>query len=166
MGHGMAKNIALKMGESSKLYVYDINQTAVDTFVMEYGQNGRVASVGSPREIAEKCVSHVLCPDERTPQLRGLNVNVIFFLFSKDVVMTSVPKASHVEAVFLDPTTGLLAARTRGNTLFLELSTIDAGASSAIRDKVTAEGFGSFVDAPCSVCDPGVTDDPRSFMAN
>lgn len=61
MGHGMAKNIALKMGGSSKLYVYDINQTAVETFVREYGQNGKVASVGSPKEIAEKCVCH-FCP--------------------------------------------------------------------------------------------------------
>lgn len=56
MGHGMAKNIALKMGESCKLYVYDINQAVLETFVSEYGQNGRVTAAGSPREIAEKCV--------------------------------------------------------------------------------------------------------------
>lgn len=73
--------------------------------------------------------------------------------------MTSVPKASHVEAVFLDPGHGLLAAPKKGNTLFLELSTIDAGASSVIRDKVSAEGYGSFVDAPCSVCSPSPSPD-------
>lgn len=56
MGHGMAKNIALKMDGSCKLYVYDISQSAVERFVSEYGTNGRVAAVTSPREIAEKCV--------------------------------------------------------------------------------------------------------------
>lgn len=65
--------------------------------------------------------------------------------------MTSVPQAPHVEAVFLHPGTGLLAAPRKADTLFLELSTIDAGASSAIRDRVIDGQFGNFVDAPCSV---------------
>lgn len=68
--------------------------------------------------------------------------------------MTSVPRASHVEGVFLNATHGLLSAPpvpTR-RVLFLELSTIDAKVSSEIAKKVTTEGYGDFVDAPCSVC--------------
>jgi hypothetical protein len=77
MGHGMAKNIALKMGDLSKLFVYDINQDAVDTFVAEYNQNGKVNSAGSPREIAEKCVCHNLSSDTMLLSMRSI-VNAFF----------------------------------------------------------------------------------------
>lgn len=67
--------------------------------------------------------------------------------------MTSVPQARHVEDVFLNPSTGLLAAEQRPGhkILFLELSTIDALVSDKVADAVAASGRGSFVDAPCSV---------------
>ena len=68
--------------------------------------------------------------------------------------MTSVPKAAHVEDVFLNPSRGLLSITPTPNRriLFLELSTIDANTSSQIANKVTVDGYGDFVDAPCSVC--------------
>lgn len=72
MGHGMAKNIALKMGDSSKLFVYDINQEAVRTFVAEYNQNEKVNSAGSPREIAEKCVRQKLSSDKMLLSVRSI----------------------------------------------------------------------------------------------
>jgi 3-hydroxyisobutyrate dehydrogenase-like beta-hydroxyacid dehydrogenase len=79
--------------------------------------------------------------------------------------MTSVPKAPHVEAVFLNSSTGLLAGPKTGKILFLELSTIDAGASSAIKDKVEAGGSGKFVDAPCSVSEHSSRESLRSIVA-
>ena len=68
--------------------------------------------------------------------------------------MTSVPAARHVKDVFLNPQTGLLAAQRRLNKkiLFMELSTIDAAASTEVAEAVIASDFGDFVDAPCSVC--------------
>lgn len=67
--------------------------------------------------------------------------------------MTSVPQARHVEDVFFNSKTGLLAAKKRQGhkILFLELSTIDASASAKVADAIVAGGWGDFVDAPCSV---------------
>jgi 3-hydroxyisobutyrate dehydrogenase-like beta-hydroxyacid dehydrogenase len=71
----------------------------------------------------------------------------------QDIIMTSVPQASHVKKVFLDPEHGLLAAETapEKQRVFLELSTIDAGVSAEIAQQVVSKGHGLFVDAPCSV---------------
>lgn len=67
--------------------------------------------------------------------------------------MTSVPQAPHVHDVFLHRDRGLLAAKKRPghSILFLELSTIDAGVSAEVAQKVINGGWGDFVDAPCSV---------------
>lgn len=67
--------------------------------------------------------------------------------------MTSVPQAPHVHDVFLNKDRGLLAAERRlgRSILFLELSTIDAGVSAEVAQKVIDGGWGDFVDAPCSV---------------
>lgn len=68
--------------------------------------------------------------------------------------MTSVPKAPHVQEVFLNAETGLLAVKPNCKILFLELSTIDAKVSSEVAHRVTTGGYGDFVDAPCSVSLP------------
>lgn len=71
----------------------------------------------------------------------------------QDIIMTSVPQARHVEDVFLNGETGLLAAERKPGrkVLFLELSTIDAASSTKVADAVSAADWGDFVDAPCSV---------------
>ena len=69
--------------------------------------------------------------------------------------MTSVPAARHVKDVFLNPLDRLAcrpAATTNKKILFMELSTIDAAASTEVAEAVIASDFGDFVDAPCSVC--------------
>ena len=71
--------------------------------------------------------------------------------------MTSVPAARHVKDVFLNARAGLLAAQRQPpnkKLLFMELSTIDAAASTEVAKAVIASDFGDFVDAPCSVCNP------------
>jgi len=67
--------------------------------------------------------------------------------------MTSLPQAPHVKEVFTNPSTGLLAIdKNLGRKiLFLELSTIDAAISNEVAERVVSEGYGEFVDAPCSV---------------
>ena len=73
--------------------------------------------------------------------------------------MTSVPAAKHVKDVFLNPQTGLLAAQRQPpnkKILFMELSTIDAAASTGVAEAVIADDLGDFVDAPCSVRNPQI----------
>lgn len=55
MGHGMAKNIRLKIPESNLLIVYGVSNTAMQRFIKDYrGYNVRAAS--SPKEVAEYAV--------------------------------------------------------------------------------------------------------------
>ncbi|THC90140.1 hypothetical protein EYZ11_010407 [Aspergillus tanneri] len=116
MGHGMAKNLRLKISSSNKLFIYDIDPAAVQRFVSEFGDGGNVVATSSPKEVAEY----------------------------SDVILTSLPRAPHVDQVFNNPTTGLLAAPKTGKTLFLELSTIDAKVSGDIGHRVIEEGYGQF----------------------
>lgn len=57
MGHGMAKNIRLKIAASSTLVIYDINQDAMHEFVKDFGKHGNIVEAASPKEVAEKAVS-------------------------------------------------------------------------------------------------------------
>lgn len=125
MGYGMAKNIRQKIPESSILIIYDINSAVLENFARAYGNGTNVKIAASPKEVSAQA----------------------------DVIMTSVPQARHVEMVFLDPQTGLLASPVNPDRriLFLELSTIDAGVSKKIAEEVTSRGVGDFLDAPCSV---------------
>lgn len=55
MGHGMAKNIRLKVPEFSLLVVYDVSRPAMERFEKEFeGHNVKAAS--SPKEVAEHAV--------------------------------------------------------------------------------------------------------------
>lgn len=55
MGHGMAKNIRLKIPASDVLVCYDVNPKAITQFMGEFvGSNVRAAS--SPKEVAELAV--------------------------------------------------------------------------------------------------------------
>lgn len=55
MGHGMAKNIRLKIPKSSLLVIYDVSQSAMHRFVKEFkGEN--VKAVSSPKEVATYAV--------------------------------------------------------------------------------------------------------------
>lgn len=55
MGHGMAKNIRLKVPPTSQLVIFDVNRQAVDSFVQEHDGVG-VKAVSSPRQVAEIAV--------------------------------------------------------------------------------------------------------------
>ena len=147
MGHGMAKNIRQKIPENCNLVIYDVKEEAMTDFVNDFGNGSNILAAASPKQVAELAVSlysHSFSKQSKTKQTL------------KDVIMTSVPKAPHVKDVFLNPDTGLLAMRkTPGRRiLFLELSTVDAAASTEVARAVIDGGFGDFVDAPCSVSLP------------
>ncbi|KAF2018237.1 hypothetical protein BU24DRAFT_408171 [Aaosphaeria arxii CBS 175.79] len=137
MGHGMAKNIRLKIDPASPLVIYDVNPDAMERFINEH-PGSKVLAASCPREVAEQA----------------------------DIIMTSVPQARHVQAVFEKEDVGLLAASKASGQrkLYLELSTIDAQVSARIAKRVITEGFGDFVDAPCSGGQMGAENGNLSFM--
>lgn len=63
MGHGMAKNIRLRIPDSSLLVVYDVNQEAVQRFIDEHNGAG-VQAAKSPKEVAELAVSSPRSADQ------------------------------------------------------------------------------------------------------
>ena len=56
MGHGMAKNIRLKIDAASPLIVYDVSQEAMDHFIQEHA-GSEVVAASSPKQVAEQAVS-------------------------------------------------------------------------------------------------------------
>ncbi|KAL5597187.1 hypothetical protein FOBRF1_010980 [Fusarium oxysporum] len=136
MGHGMAKNLRQKLPQNYPMIVFDVNKEAVNKFLQEHAGTN-VTAASSPKEIAEVA----------------------------DVILTSVPQAAHVKAVFLHPETGLLAAAPGDRKrLFLELSTIEVAASTEVANAVESGGYGEFIDAPCSGGAMGAEKGALSFM--
>lgn len=56
MGHGMAKNIRLRIPSSCLLLIFDINQETVKKFIDDFGVDGNVVAATSPKEIASQAV--------------------------------------------------------------------------------------------------------------
>lgn len=62
-----------------------------------------------------------------------------------------VPEGSHVRAVYLDETHGVLASSNLANKLLIDCSTIDTATSLQVRDAVSSQHpTASFYDAPVS----------------
>ena len=71
---------------------------------------------------------------------------------TQDVIFSIVPKGYHVKAVYLDETTGVIAAKPgSGHKLFFEMSTIEASITREVGGKVMDAGFGTYIDSPISV---------------
>jgi 3-hydroxyisobutyrate/3-hydroxypropionate dehydrogenase len=123
MGYGMAMNLRRKMPPTSKLILCEINQERREEFVREASPNGPIEVAETPMQIAEKA----------------------------EIIITMLPKAVHVNAVFKDPNTGLLAAEKSGTPIFfLECSSIDTSSSVALAREVLDSGHGRLIDAPVS----------------
>jgi 3-hydroxyisobutyrate dehydrogenase-like beta-hydroxyacid dehydrogenase len=59
-----------------------------------------------------------------------------------------------VRSVYLDESTGVIAATNKGNgdKLFFEMSTIEASITREVGKAVMDAGFGTYFDSPISVC--------------
>ena len=123
MGFGMAKNVREKMPMGSTLYITDVNRAACDTFAATFDTHGPVKIVESAREVAEHAMN----------------------------IISIVPAAQHVQKVYLDTTTGVIAASRNADRLMLECSTIDAQSSKDVGQKLKEAGVGEFIDTPVSV---------------
>ncbi len=123
MGFGMAKNVREKMPMESTLYITDVNRAVCDTFAATFDTHGPVRILDSAREIAEHAMN----------------------------IISIVPAAQHVKEVYLDATTGVIAASKNAERLMMECSTIDAQSSKAVYQKLKEAGVGDFIDTPVSV---------------
>lgn len=123
MGYAMCSNIRQKIPSTSTLYINDINPSACSRFVSEYSLHGPIEIVPTAREAAENA----------------------------SVVISIVPGAADVKAVYLDEKTGVIAAKKDEGRLMLECSTIDVETTKEVGRKLKDRGLGMYIDAPVSV---------------
>lgn len=81
----------------------------------------------------------------------------------QDIIITMLPKGSHVKGVFTDSKTGLLSAKTSRSIFFMECSTIDTITSNEVNKLVTSAGH-RFVDSPVSGGPNGANAATLTFM--
>jgi 3-hydroxyisobutyrate/3-hydroxypropionate dehydrogenase len=138
MGYGMALNLRRKLPPSTTLLLCEINTTRRDHFVEQCENEGlgKLEVIQSPREI-------------------GGREDV-------GVVVTMLPKAQHVEGVFLGED-GLLAGGQGRDRFFIECSSINTEASTKLAEKVISNGD-AFIDAPVSGGPAGADAGTLTFM--
>ena len=56
MGYRMCMNIHKKISPEAKLFICDVNQTVLDTFIKESKGQAEVAVLGTPKDVALKAV--------------------------------------------------------------------------------------------------------------
>ena len=125
MGYDMATNVRKKMDKNSKLYVYDVNPAACERFSKELASEGEIVTVDSAKEIAENA----------------------------DTIISMVPAAQHVKAVYLDQKSGVIRASKSSKRLILECSTIDSQSTKDVGEALHDADLGTYVDTPVSVCE-------------
>ncbi|EXJ89072.1 hypothetical protein A1O3_02136 [Capronia epimyces CBS 606.96] len=136
MGFGMASNIRKKIPSSSILYIYDVYQPTCDKFVAEFGQYGPIEITQSGKEVAANA----------------------------QVLISSLPSLESVRTVYLDETTGVVAAPANPDRLLLECSTIESSVARELGEKLAAAKAGVYVDTPVSGGAPAATAGKLSFM--
>lgn len=152
MGFHMAQNLLAKLPEGASLTVCEIVPATLERFIQATG--GKVSVGKTPKEISEKCVSasHIFKAN-------------LLIMTMQDIIITMLPVGKHVEEVFTNPETGLLAAKAQGRErLFIESSTIDVPTSLEVEALVTDSGLGLFVDAPVSGGPTGAQAATLTFM--
>ncbi|KAL1642593.1 hypothetical protein SLS58_005362 [Diplodia intermedia] len=136
MGTPMAANLRKKLPPSTPLYIHDANPAASHAFAAAHSAHGLIHIASSAKAVA----THA-----RT-------------------LISIVPAAPHVRAVYLDPATGVVGAPADASRLMLECSTIDVGTARAIGGALAAAGRGTYVDAPVSGGVPGAKAGTLSFL--
>jgi 3-hydroxyisobutyrate dehydrogenase-like beta-hydroxyacid dehydrogenase len=126
MGFAMASNVRKQILRQATLYINDINTAACERFKKEYNSFGPIEIVPTAREAAEHA----------------------------NVLISIVPGAQDVKAVYLDEKDGVIAARKDKDRLILECSTIDVESTREVGQKLKDSGSGTYIDAPVSVRNP------------
>ncbi|GMK54797.1 hypothetical protein CspeluHIS016_0113830 [Cutaneotrichosporon spelunceum] len=136
MGFWMAANLRQKLPPSTVLYINDVVQEAVSSFMDQFSHLGPVFPTKSAADMVA----------------------------NSDVVISIVPEGRHVAQIFHTDPGGALSIpwHVRGK-LFIECSTIDIETSKAVANAVASLG-GTFVDAPVSGGPMGAQAGSLTFM--
>ncbi|KAK8198950.1 NAD binding domain of 6-phosphogluconate dehydrogenase-domain-containing protein [Phyllosticta paracitricarpa] len=106
--------------ENVQLNIYDVSQAPVEALRSKYPE--RVVACANAKEVAE----------------------------NSSLILSMVPEGSHVRAVYLDSSAGVLVADA-SNKILIDCSTIDTATSLAVREQAqTLYPTASFYDAPVS----------------
>jgi len=79
-----------------------------------------------------------------------------------EIVVTMLPSSPHVQSVYLDGTSALINAVSKGH-LFIDASTIDPNVARAVQQKISERG-GLMIDAPVSGGIGGAQNATLTFM--
>ena len=137
MGYGMASNLRAKIPKASKLIICDVDTARRDKFIAESSEHGVTVPAQDPKEVSEEAT----------------------------IIITMLPNGAAVDKVFLDPSSGLLAApKSKSRRFFLECSTIEVSTSREVLRRVEESGLGDFIDAPVSGGIPAANQGTLTFM--
>ncbi|KAI9723906.1 MAG: hypothetical protein M1828_004025 [Chrysothrix sp. TS-e1954] len=110
MGYPMAENLCKKTSSTTEILIYDVSQGPLNKLQAAYTNKVRICD--NPRQVAEKATC----------------------------IITMLPESSHVEAVYLEPESGLLSDYSSGHMdqrpLFIDCSTISPQTCLGVRDAV------------------------------
>jgi len=136
MGYPMAMNIRKKMSPYGTLFITDVYRPFCEKFAKEFEGLGKITIVDSAREVAEHA----------------------------ETIVSIVPAAEHVKAVYLDSESGVIAAPRQSVRLMLECSTIDSQTTREVGEALKEAGAGEYVDTPVSGGVPGAIAATLSFL--
>jgi 3-hydroxyisobutyrate dehydrogenase-like beta-hydroxyacid dehydrogenase len=86
-------------------------------------------------------------------------------VYIQDIIITMLPKGSHVLDAFTNPSNGLLTISSPlSPKFFIECSTIDVKTSLLVAEKVKESDLGQFVDSPVSGGPNGANAGTLTFM--
>ncbi|KAF2014547.1 hypothetical protein BU24DRAFT_441937 [Aaosphaeria arxii CBS 175.79] len=136
IGFGMAINLRRKLDSGVTLHVYDVLDTAIQRFLKEAGDYGKVEVATSPADLVGKC----------------------------GTVLSSLPAGQHVKQVYLEGDNCVLKAPVNADRLIIDCSTIEIELTRDVGNQIMNAGLGNFVDATVSGGVWGANDGTLTFM--
>lgn len=139
MGYPMALNLRKGLDSTYTLLICDVSPSALSKFQNEASNQGPIAVVQNGYEAIQQA----------------------------STVITMLPDSSAVEAVYLDPSTGILAGASTQSfpKLIMECGTIETSTILEVAHAASSNPMLSFVDAPVSGGPMGAQDGTLAFMA-
>ncbi|KAK5947775.1 hypothetical protein OHC33_011202 [Knufia fluminis] len=155
MGLPMAKNLARKLPDGTKVAVYDLSTAAMDELSQEFPN--KIVKANNAREVFSHSVSRSYSACTRT---RLLKTNII----SQNLIVTMLPEGKHVSSVYMSSETQLDSVDLK-NKILIDSSTIDVETSLAVADHVAKiDSSALFCDAPVSGQAQGAIDGTLAFF--
>lgn len=132
----MASNLRKRLPAATILQVCDLRSELCQQLVTDFGQFGNIEVVASPKELVTSC----------------------------QTVLSSLPSSAAVKDVYLNETTGVIAAPHDAGRLIIECSTIEIETTQSIGRRIIDASVGFFVDATVSGGAHGAKLGTLSFM--